>query len=147
MAHQGATSVRYAALIDRIGTGGRPPVIQKELRRRNVAVLAYAVTLLAAGLIRTKVTNYAWGDTASQVLGVVAFGEVLLACWFYLRAKRRGAEWLLLIPLNVWALLIYWLLKDYSTEPEDIKCAGCGAANHPNSSTCRLCADPLRPVS
>lgn len=118
-------------------------MIQKELRRRSVAAFAYVITLAAAGLIRTKVTNYAWGDAASQVLGVIAFGELLLACWFYLRAKRRGAEWLLIIPLNVFALLIYCLLRDHSSEPEDVKCGACGGVNHPQWRTCRLCAEPL----
>lgn len=77
-------------------------MIVKYVKRRNVAAACYVIVLGAAIALnaadRPALTEWVlWPQLASLVA----------ACWFYLKAKKRSGGWLLLLPLNVPARVIY----------------------------------------
>lgn len=113
-------------------------MIRAHLKKRNIAVLVYLAGMVAI-VVRSKVLGFTEDDWLSIVLLFGTAGALIAACAFYLQAKKRTRGWLLLLPLNGLALLVYWLLADHSNQPEEARCPSCGAANFPSDETCRLC--------
>ncbi len=100
-------------------------MIQSYLKKRNLAALVYSAGI---GLIiwHNKVIGKS-DDWRSNVLLFATAGALIAACWFYLKAKKRTAGWLLLLPANVIALVVYWALEDHSERPDNVPCPKCGA--------------------
>lgn len=116
-------------------------MIQSYLKKRNLAALVYGV-----GIVLTIWHNKVLGqndDWMSNVLLFATAGAFIAACWFYLKAKKRTGAWLLLLPANFIALLVYWALEDHSERPDNIPCPKCGAANIATDTNCRLCHSVL----
>lgn len=109
-------------------------VIIEYLKRRNIAAVCYVIGMAAA--IALKASGH---SALNEWLMWPIFAALVAACWFYLKAKKRSGGWLLLLPLNVIAFIIYWWMEDCSEKLENVACAACGAANFPDNQVCRLC--------
>ena len=117
-------------------------MIQEQLRKRNIAAGAYLVGM-GVLMYRHNLPEYQQHDPVAHVLMYPLALAYIAACWFYLKAKGRSGAWLLLMPLSLIALLVYWGMDDCSEEEENIPCPKCTSANFPDAVTCRLCKTPL----
>ncbi len=113
-------------------------MISEYLEKRTIAASIYVISVGVCMWLK-----HIGEETYIDLLLVPGGLALIAACWFYLKAKNRSGAWLLLLPLNVIALLIFWSMEDCSNEEENILCPKCTAANFPNDSHCRLCKAPL----
>jgi len=116
-------------------------MIPEHLRKRNIAA-----TIYLGGMVAAACLNYKGKHAFAESLVFPIFVSFVAACWYYLKAKKRSGGWLLLLPLSLIALLIYWNMDDCSEDPENIPCSKCGAANFPNDLSCRLCKSSMEPA-
>lgn len=115
-------------------------MIIAHLKKRNVAAVIYVGCMVASVWLSRQ-----GRPDAADIFIFPAFLSLVAACWFYLKAKNRSGGWLLLLPLNLVALIIYWCMDDCSAEPDNIPCPKCGTANFPADSNCRLCKAQMVP--
>jgi hypothetical protein len=113
-------------------------MIAEYLKQRNIAAACYVIGMGAA--IALKVSGH---RALTEWLVWPIFAALVAACWFYLKAKKRSGGWLLLLPLNIIALVIYWSMEDCSEKPDNVACAACGTANFPGDQVCRLCKSTM----
>ncbi|BBB59941.1 hypothetical protein UNDKW_1668 [Undibacterium sp. KW1] len=118
-------------------------MIPSYIKKRNLAVTIY-LTGMCTVIYRSHVLGPAKSDIYSGILALVLYGVLIAACWFYLKAKKRSGAWLILIPLNIVAFIIYALMEDRSNLSDNIPCTACGAANFPVDTHCRLCKTELK---
>ncbi|NYS35127.1 hypothetical protein HZZ02_15705, partial [Streptococcus danieliae] len=93
-------------------------MIAEYLKQRNIAAACYVIGMGAAIAL-----NASGQRALTEWLVWPVFAALVAACWFYLKAKKRSGGWLLLLPLNVVALIIYWWMEDCSEKPENVACA------------------------
>ena len=114
---------------------------------RNASAIGYVVSMVCA-IWRRPLLHVFEGSGVSILMAYITLGLLVATCWFWLKAKKRSGLWLMLLPANLIALLVYALLEDRSEEPDLIRCAKCTTANFPEDSHCRFCKEPLvGPVS
>jgi|GEM_PF-6175892 len=118
-------------------------MIPSYLKKRNIAVTIYLAGMCAI-IYRTKVQELSESGIYFYTLLFIVPASLIVACWFYLKAKKRSSGWLILFPMNILAFIIYALLEDRSNLPDNIPCPACGAANFPVDTNCRLCKTELK---
>jgi hypothetical protein len=115
-------------------------MIGQYLEKRNHAVVACACV---SAVVLWRAYGRGAADFLQVLLGLGAIVLMIAACWYYLLAKQRHAVWLLLVPLNVVAFLVYRALEDRSQDEVDVACPVCKAPNFPDHAICRVCKSPL----
>ena len=113
-------------------------MIAEYLKQRNTAAVSYVI-----GMGTVIALNASGRQALTEWLVWPIFAALVAACWFYLKAKKCSSGWLLLLPLNVIALVIYWWMEDCSAKAENVACAACGAANFSDDQVCRLCKSTM----
>lgn len=117
-------------------------MIDQYLEKRNHAVIGY-VMVTGVALWRSFSGIRGGSDFLQTLLVLGSFALFAAACWCYLRAKNRSGVWLLLLPLSLIAVLIYWKLEDRSADEADVACPACKAPNFPDQAICRVCKTSL----